>query len=94
MQIEQILLMLQIFGAVTAFAAIPLVAWAAYMLLQTPPKELKQYIEETKPAPPPKPVSVKRILQATVPPEVQDRINELLPTPIPQTGWDRIGGKT
>lgn len=92
MEIEQILSLLQIMGITTAFLAIPLVAWAVYMALQTPPKALKQYIIDTTPVPEPEPVPKRKVLEITVPPEVQARLDELLPAVQLRPEWVRSGG--
>ena len=92
MEIEQILSLLQIIGIATAFLAIPLVAWAVYMALQTPPKTLKQYIIDTTPVPEPEPVPKRKVLEITVPPEVQARLDELLPAVRLRPEWVRSGG--
>lgn len=90
MAITQIITVIRIIGSITAFAAVPLVALTIYMRLATPPKALKQHILDTTPEP--EPVPKKRVVTVTIPPEVQEKLNELLPATELRPKWDRIGG--
>ena len=92
MEVEQILTLIQVIGGISAFSGLVLVAQTIYMGLATPPKELQQYIIDTTPEPEPEPVPKKRVVTVTVPQEVQEKLNELLPAAELRPGWDRIGG--